>query len=73
LHFEVASFFIESVFLAPCVLGLALFSLEVFFLSSFHFELPLFLSKVFLLSQRARGLIVRLRSWLRFFKLNSFC
>jgi hypothetical protein len=71
LHFWVASFSSEVFFLAPYVLWLPLFSSDVFCLAPCVLGLPLFSSEVFL-SQRARGLIVRIRSWLRCLSLVAF-
>jgi hypothetical protein len=71
LHFWVASFSSEVFFLASYVLWLPLFSSDVFCLTPYVLGLPLFSSEVFL-SQRARGLIVRIHSWLRCLSLVAF-
>jgi hypothetical protein len=48
LHFGVT--FFDQRFIAPCILGLPLFSYDVFFLAHYVLGLPLFLLEVFFLS-----------------------
>jgi hypothetical protein len=72
LHSGVASFSTGGLFLSPLHSGLPLFSFHrrSFFLAPCIFGLPLFSSHVFF-SQRARGQIVHLHSWIWLTEHNS--